>query len=377
MKRLSRVIALIILILNISISFSFAANTANSAKSAIVIEVKTGRILYEKNAYNKMPMASTTKIMTALVALENGHYKDPVQVTAESANIEGSSIYLKEGEILSLRDLLYGLMLCSGNDAANAIAKHVSGSEEKFVEKMNEKSKNLGLKDTNFTNPHGLDNSNHYTTAYDLAMIAKAAMENRQFKNIVKTKLWVAEREGEGAFKYFYNKNKVLSQYKYGTGIKIGYTKISGRCLVASSEKDGMELICVVLNDPNWFNDSYNLMNAAFENYYYIKVIEQNQVFKNMPVMNGTVDTTRIIAEKEMMIPLKREEMKNISMTCSMKETITAPIIRGQKVGHVKVYLDNVLLDSIDIVTREDIDYSKQLAISKIRNIAIDRFFKK
>ncbi len=377
MKKLSSVILLILLIFNTSVSFSFAASTANSAKSAIVIEAKTGRILYEKNAYSRMPMASTTKVMTALVALENGHYKDPVEITSESANIEGSSIYLKEGEILSLRDLLYGLMLCSGNDAANAIAKHVGGSEQEFVEKMNQKTKDLGLTNTNFTNPHGLDNSDHYTTAYDLAMISRAAMENKQFKNIVKTKLWVAERQGEGAYKYFYNKNKVLSQYKDGTGIKIGYTKISGRCLVASAEKDGMELICVVLNDPNWFNDAYNLMNAAFEDYFYIKVVEQNQVFKNMPVINGTLNTTRIVAKEDIMIPVKREEMNNITMTYSMKDTLTAPVIRGQKVGHVRIYLDNVLLRSTDVVTREDIDYSKQLAISKIRNMAVDKFFKK
>lgn len=365
------------MILNIFMLISFADQSPSiSAQSAIVIDARTGRVLYEHNANNKMPMASTTKIMTALLAIQNNNLNDLVKVKPESTNIEGSSIYLKEGEVIKLKDLLYGLMLCSGNDAACAIAQHVGGNVEQFAQMMNNKVTELGLNDTNFMNPHGLNNQNHFTTAYDLAMISKEAMQHNTFKNVVGTKLWIAQREGD-RYKYFYNKNKVISQYEYGTGIKIGYTKRSGRCLVASSKKGELELICVVLNAPNWFNDSYRLMDYVFNKYKPTKIIDENQIFKTVPVRNGTKEYTKIIAQQKSILPLTDKEKKQISILYSVQDYLTAPVTRKNKIGTAKIYLDDQLLDSVNMITREDIDYKKLNIFQQLKCLTVDKIIKK
>ncbi|MCG8484630.1 MAG: D-alanyl-D-alanine carboxypeptidase [Clostridia bacterium] len=376
MKLISRILV-IIMILNIFMLISFADQSPSiSAQSAIVIDARTGRVLYEHNANNKMPMASTTKIMTALLAIQNNNLNDLVKIKPESTNIEGSSIYLKEGEVIKLKDLLYGLMLCSGNDAACAIAQHVGGNVEQFSQMMNNKVTELGLNDTNFMNPHGLNNQNHFTTAYDLAMISKEAMQHNTFKNVVGTKLWIAQREGD-RYKYFYNKNKVISQYEYGTGIKIGYTKRSGRCLVASSKKGELELICVVLNAPNWFNDSYRLMDYVFNKYKPTKIIDENQIFKTVPVRNGTKEYTKIIAQQKSILPLTDEEKKQISILYSVQDYLTAPVTRKNKIGTAKIYLDDQLLDSVNMITREDIDYKKLNIFQQLKCLTVDKIIKK
>lgn len=372
MKFISRILV-IIMILNIFILISYADQSPSiSAQSAIVIDARTGRVLYQHNANQKMPMASTTKIMTALLAIQHNNLDDLVKIKPESTNIEGSSIYLKEGEVIKLKDLLYGLMLCSGNDAACAIAKHVAGSVDQFAQLMNNKVKELGLSNTNFTNPHGLHNQNHFTTAYDLAMISKEAMALNTFKNIVGTKLWIAQREGD-RYKYFYNKNKVISQYEYGTGVKIGYTKRAGRCLVASSKKGDLELICVVLNAPNWFNDSYRLMDYAFNKYKPTKIIDENQIFKTVPVKNGTKEFTKIIARDQSILPLTDEEMNQISIMYSVQDQLSAPVARKNKIGTAKIYLKDQLLDTVDMITREDIEYERQSIFQQIKCLTVDK----
>lgn len=353
---------------------SYADSPSISAESAIVIDLKTGRVLYEKNSEKQLPMASTTKILTALVAMENGDLDGLVKVSDETTNIEGSSIYLKAGETMTLRDLLYGLMLCSGNDAACTIAKHIGGgSIEKFIQMMNEKAYDIGAFNSLFKNPHGLHDSNHYTTAHDLALITQEAMKNDTFKKIVGTKLWIAEREGD-RYKYFYNKNKVLSQYTGGTGVKIGYTRAAGRCLVASGKKDNMEVICVVLNDSNWFNDAYRLMDYAFNKYEPFKVINKNQIFKTIEIKNGTKEQTKIIAAKDVIIPLTELEKREVSILFSLDDQLVAPINRKEKIGLAKIYLRDQILDTVDIITREDIEYESanvfdllKITINKIK----------
>ncbi len=351
-----------LLIFNISfMHMSYAsAEPMVSAQSAIVLDIKTGRVLYEKNIDQQLPMASTTKILTALVAIENGDLEELVKITGETTNIEGSSIYLQPGEIMTLKDLLYGLMLCSGNDAASTIAKHIGGSVENFAEMMNQKAIEIGAVNSSFVNPHGLSASGHFTTAYDLALISMEAMRNDVFKKIVGTKLWIAEREGN-RYKYFYNKNKVLSQYRGGTGVKIGYTKNAGRCLVASAKRDDMEVVSVVLNDPNWFNDAYSLMNHVFECYKPVKIIDKNQIFKTVPVKNGTKDTTKIIAANGVTLPLKESEIKDVAVLYSLGDQLTAPFKRKKVIGSARVYLGKDLLDTIEIITREDVDYENNI----------------
>lgn len=236
-----------------------------SAESAVLID-ESGQILYEKNANAKGYPASTTKIMTALVTLEKLDElgldeKSEIIVPEEAVGIEGSSIYLKKGERLTIEELLYGLMLRSGNDSAAALAVCMGGSLGEFVSMMNERAAALGCSSTHFTNPSGLYDENHYTTASDLAKIAHEAMKREDFREIVRAKDW----QSEDGSRSFHNKNKTVFQYEGATGIKIGFTKASGRTLVASAERDGRQMIAVVLRDGNWFNDAYALMDYGFE----------------------------------------------------------------------------------------------------------------
>lgn len=375
MKYLCKILVVIFLF-NAFYIISYAETPSITAESAIVIDLKTGRVLYEKNSEKQLPMASTTKILTALVAIENSDLDDLVKISDETTNIEGSSIYLKAGEAMTLKDLLYGLMLCSGNDAACTIAKYIGeGSIEDFIEKMNQKASEIGAYNSSFKNPHGLHDPNHYTTAYDLALIAQEAMKNNVFKQIVGTKLWIAEREGD-RYKYFYNKNKVLSQYTGGTGVKIGYTRAAGRCLVASGKKENMEVICVVLNDSNWFNDAYRLMDYAFDKYEPFKVINKNQIFKTIDIKNGTKSCTKIIAAKDVIIPLTELEQREVSILFSLEDQLVAPINRKEKIGLAKIYLGKQILDTVDIITREDIEYERAGVFNLLKKLTINKIKK-
>lgn len=231
-----------------------------SAKQAILMDSKSGEVLFERNADEKGYPASTTKIMTAMVTLDickqiGVGLDQTVTIPKEAAGVEGSSLYLKEGEERTLENLLYGVMLRSGNDGATALAEVMGGNTAHFVDLMNEKAEKLGCTGTHFVNPTGLYDEEHYTTARDLAVITRQAMKNKTFRKIVGSKSW----------EEYTNKNKTVFQYEGATGVKIGFTKMSGRTLVASAKRDGRELICVVLSDGNWFNDAYALMDYGFE----------------------------------------------------------------------------------------------------------------
>lgn len=239
-----------------------------SAGQAILIDGERGKVLYEKCADEKAYPASTTKIMTALVTLETLREHDSpidqiVTVPSRAEGVEGSSIHLKAGEKISIEDLLYGLMLVSGNDAATALAEIIGGSETDFVRMMNNKAEELGCRGTHFTNPSGLFDEEHYTTARDMAKISFEAMKDPAFRKIVAAKNHVSGRENSDYID-FYNKNKTIFQYDGGTGIKIGYTTDSGRTLVASSSRGNRSMICVVMSAPDWFNDAYRLMDYGY-----------------------------------------------------------------------------------------------------------------
>lgn len=240
-----------------------------SAGQAILIDGDTGKVLYEKAADEKAYPASTTKIMTALITLETlERYGSPItqkiEVPQSAEGVEGSSLYLKAGEKISIEDLLYGLMLVSGNDAAVALAEIIGGSQDNFVEMMNIKAAELGCSNTNFVNPNGLFDENHYTTARDMAVISREAMKNSTFREIVASRQWQATSR-QSTYVTFPNKNKTVYQYEGGCGIKIGYTKSSGRTLVAAASRGEKTMICVVMSAPDWFNDAYKLMDQGFE----------------------------------------------------------------------------------------------------------------
>ena len=246
--------------------FSDALNVSfcKNAKAAVLIDAKSGAVLYEKNADTRLPMASTTKIMTALCVIEKAKPEDVVTVSRNAANTEGSSIYLAEGEQITVKDLLYGLMLESGNDAATALAEGVFGSVEECCRYMNKRAHEMGLVNTSFSNPHGLDDENHYTTAYELALVAKIAMNNEVFREIVMTKSYVASGKND---RYFSNHNRLLRSYPKAVGVKTGYTSKSGRCLVSAASDANEEYIAVTLNDSLDWNDHKEMHTFAFDNF--------------------------------------------------------------------------------------------------------------
>ena len=238
-----------------------------SAKSALLMEAESGAVVLEKNAHTRLPMASTTKIMTSLVALELAAPDTLIQVDNRAVGIEGSSIYLCEGEELTLEELLYALMLESANDAAVAIAIGVAGSEEAFVNAMNAKAVSLGLTNTHFANPHGLDAEMHYTTAYELAVIARAALQNPLLKNIVSTRKTTISHQDTDGVRLLVNHNKMLRLYDGCIGVKTGYTQKSGRCLVSAANRDGVTMIAVTIDSPDDWNDHTKLLDFGFANY--------------------------------------------------------------------------------------------------------------
>lgn len=330
---------------------SYANLSGLSAKSYVLIDEISGRVLLEKNAHFKMPMASTTKIMTALIALENSDLDDKVLVDERSINVEGSSIYLKNEELISMEDLLYGLMLRSGNDSAVAIANHVSKDEEGFLELMNEKAKSLGALNTNFRNPHGLTHNEHYSTAYDLALITREAYKYDEFKDIVSAKSHNANRDENG---YFLNKNKTLWEYPDGDGVKIGYTIAAGRCLVTSAMRDGMRLIAVSLHAPNWFNDNYKIMDYGFENYKPYIVYNKNQLMKKVQATKDNIDI-HLVAENDLVYPLKDEEIKSIKINITTNSDIELPLEKGDIVGRIDTYSDGILIKKENLVSLNDV----------------------
>ncbi|MGN1401247.1 MAG: D-alanyl-D-alanine carboxypeptidase family protein [Bacillus sp. (in: firmicutes)] len=239
-----------------------------SAVNAILMEQGSGRVLFEKDAHEKKKIASITKIMTAILAIESGKMDETVRVSGNAFGTEGSSLFLQQGQKMKLEDLVYGLMLRSGNDAAVAIAEHVGGSLDGFVWMMNQKAGEIGMQNSSFTNPHGLDNTpDHFSTAYDMALLTRYAMNNAKFAEISGTAQHRAPNELEGWDYIWKNKNKMLKLYKYSTGGKTGFTKLARRTLVSTAEKDGVSLIAVTLNASSDWDDHMKLFDYAFDHY--------------------------------------------------------------------------------------------------------------
>lgn len=344
MKRITaKLLAVLLAIVSVFIYNvgSAHASVDVSARSAILIEATTGRVLYEKNAYSKMPMASTTKIMTAIVAIENCDLDETVIVGQNASGVEGSSIWLSVGESMSLSDMLFGLMLASGNDAAIAIAEHVGGSVEEFVGMMNKCAADLGAYNTNFVNPNGLPAEGHYTTAYDLALISAHAMSLPYFCEIVKTQYKKIPWEGHEWDRVVKNKNKILWNYDGGNGVKTGYTKAAGRCLSAAAQRDGMQLISVVLNASNMFGDCMGMMDHGFDQYKYRHILEANEYIGNVEVLEGIEDGFTVYTQNDIYYPLTDEEYKLLNKKVYFEDCIEAPVKKGQGVGCVDIWLND------------------------------------
>lgn len=279
--------------------------------SAIVIDQETGRIFFAKNAHEKRRIASITKIMTAIIAIESGKLDEIVTVSEKAVYTEGSSIYLQPNEKIRLIDLIYGLMLRSGNDAAVSIAEHVGGSVEGFVYLMNEKAKQIGMFHTHFANPHGLDDhENHYSTAYDMALLTKYAMQNKIYRKIAGTKMYRSENVDRKEVRIWHNKNRLLTElYRYSTGGKTGYTKRAKRTLVSTASKNELNLIAVTLNTPSQddWNDHISMFEHVFQTYQMTEILPEGEI----KIINNPFYKNRVYLKVPCIYPLKEEE-KNL-----------------------------------------------------------------
>ncbi len=330
----------------------------NAAHAAILMHMDTGKTLYEKNADTRMLIASTTKIMTALVALENCDPKELVRIEPSYCGVEGSSVYLRPGEECTVETLLYGLLLSSGNDAALALAEHVGGSEALFVAMMNDRAAELGLKDTHYSNPHGLDAEDHYSSASDLAKLTCAAMQNELFRQIVSS-----EKKTCGA-RVFLNHNRLLRRYDGCFGVKTGYTKAAGRCLVSCAERDGLRLLCVTLSDPRDWSDHAALYDWGFSEWQYLRLFPEGFAAE-LPVVSGEAETVRVsAAEDGILLPKKAE----ICIRTELPPFVYADVTAGDTAGRLLVTADG------EEVFQTELRYAESVACAKeARLTALER----
>lgn len=312
-----------------------AREVDTSAAACIVVDERSGRVLLSHQADKPLPMASTTKIMTALLALEHGDLTAPVTCSDAAFGVPGTSIYLDRGETLTLEHMLYGLMLASGNDAAVAIAEHVSGSTEAFCRLMTQRAAELGCRSTVFLTPHGLPCEGHHTTAHDLALIAREAMKHPFFRTLVSTTRATIPWEGRTYDRVLNNKNRLLTTYPGATGIKTGYTRAAGRCLVFGAERNGMRIIGVVLNCSDWFNEAARLMNVAFAEWESATLLRQGEGLRTLPVDASGERTVRAVLACDLQGLVPTGALPGIEI--DLPQRLEAPIAAGQKLGEVRM----------------------------------------
>ena len=338
------------LILSFLVPCQSLAQTVNlTAECAILMEMSQGRVLYSKNEHAILYSASTTKMLTALVVIENCDLSQTVTVPAEAQGVEGSSIYLKKGEKLTILELLYGLMLRSGNDAATALAIHCGGTVSGFAEMMNQKASSLGCTSSHFVNPSGLPSAEHYTTAYDLALIAREAMQNDIFAKIVSTKKITIPWNGFEHDRVLINENKMLYNYDGANGIKTGYTIAAGRCLVSSAERNGMTLIAVVLGCRPMYEECSAMLDHGFENYKFTKILSQYDYSGSFSVTNGFANMLEYEAKEELYYPLSQNDTVKTDKQMYSTE-YSAPVNIGDEVGILTVFINGNKIKNIPLV---------------------------
>ena len=324
---------------------------STSAKSAIVLNGDTKEVIYKQNATAQLPMASTTKIMTALLLCENGDLEKEITVTAEMLRVEGSSMGLLAGDRVTLHDLLYGMMLSSGNDAANVTAYVLGGTIDGFVKMMNQKAEELGLQNTHFDTPSGLDGETHYTTAYDLGLLACYAMQNEDFYNAASSKSATLCYGNPPYKRTLTNHNKLLKTFEGAVGVKTGFTKKSGRCLVSAAKREGKFVIAVTLSDPNDWQDHANLLNLGLDSLRVTEILSDKKSYPLTVV--GGVKNLNIKIEPQTFSYLNGDD---ISLSVNLPRFVYAPVTKGEKIG-TAVYKKGVnVVKEVDILSDCDIN---------------------
>lgn len=371
MKKFLLFVIISIMMLN---TYAFAAEDINLiGEAAILIDMDCDEILYDKNAHEKLYPASTTKIMTAILAIENGNMKDMVKVDDEIiALTEGAHIALDYDEVVRFEDLLNAMLIASGNDAALALGKHVAGSVDGFVKMMNDKAKELGAKNTHFVNPNGLHDDNHYSTAYDLSLIARYAMENETFREIVtKSSYVIGPTNKKTESRYLYNTNKFLYgnekmnldgkimpiEYEGVSGIKTGTTSRAKSCLVSFANRSGRNLLTVVLKSSHTgvYADTTKLFNHGFNDFQRTIIGRANEFVDNIDIENGELPYVSAILDKNLFYSLNRDSKSKVEKVVTIGKGIKAPIAKGDVLGKAEYYLDGTLIGQLDIVSTLDV----------------------
>ena len=323
------------------------------ARSSALYNPDTKSFLYQSNANVRLPMASTTKIVTALVAIESLDMDEVITVPKDAVGIEGSSLYLKENDEITAKDLIYSVLLQSANDAATVLALRISGSISAFAEKMNERVHSIGLSDTNFENPHGLDSKEHYTTAHDLSLIAAEALSNDVFRKISSTYKYTFKIGDES--RVVVNHNKLLKSYDGCNGVKTGYTKKSGRCLVSSAEKDGVTLVAVTLNDPDDWNDHKSMLNYGFDLLSSIDLNYETDIPSDIATISSDGARVPLTLAKSKAVKRADEEL---SYTIALPSYVATDVKKGDKIGEITLKLGD-REEKIGIVAGCDVNIKK------------------
>ena len=329
-----------------------------SARAAVLYQPDTNIFLYEKNSSLPLKMASTTKIMTALVAIESAPLDTPLSVPSEAAGIEGTSLYLSEGDTGTLSDFLYALMLSSANDAAATIAINLSGSIEAFAEKMNERAAELELQNTHFENPHGLDADQHYTSAKDLAILAAEALQNPSFAEIVATERKTIYLNGGETVRHLTNHNRLLRSFDGVCGVKTGFTRASGRCLVSAAEKNGVRIIAVTLDCPNDWQEHTTLLHEGLSSFQYTLLAKKRSVAFRLPILNGVEDTVLLSNPRDIYAVLPNDA--DIETRFDTVQYLTAPIKKGGVLGKVSFYIDGNLVAESPLTAETTVSASQK-----------------
>jgi D-alanyl-D-alanine carboxypeptidase/D-alanyl-D-alanine carboxypeptidase (penicillin-binding protein 5/6) len=348
---LKKLTLILILILCFAFSVYSADELSLSAESAILINADTKEIIYENNAYDRHSMASTTKIMTSVIAIESGRLSEIV--TAENMEAEGSSIGLKNGNKLTLEALVWGMLLESGNDAAKLTANFISGSEENFAELMNEKASLIGMADTSFVTASGLDNEYHYSTAFDMAVLGAYAINNPVFTEICSTKTQIVKFIEPDISLTFSNHNKLLSMYEGAFGIKTGFTKKSGRCLVSACKRDGITLVAVTLDAPDDWNDHIKLFDYGFDKSGCLEIFFR--IPENIKVYGSQQPLCDLELESENIALGVSSQTNKLTQKIYLPTFVYAPILKGETVGRVELYSGKRLIKSYSIIAKDNI----------------------
>ena len=335
-------VRLLLILTTLIILFTLLVCPANAgaievdAVSAILIDATTGRVIYQQNAHDSLPIASTTKVLTALLVLENiDDLSRTVTVPEDFVNAGEASIWLEPGETQVIEDLLYAMLLRSANDAAQLLAIAVAGSEEAFADMMNQRTSELGLSDSHWVTPYGLNDQEHYSSAYDLGFITKQAMTIPKFNQVIVTRSWTLPWGNNDYDRVVYNINEFLNRYEGADGVKTGYTKEAGSCLVASATRDGMRLIGVVLNANSMYDQMASLMDYGFSNYKSVSVASAGDSFGSIKVYRGKARSIEAVLRQDAIIVQTSDCNAEASVTYDIPSSLTAPVDPDQPIGTV------------------------------------------